>query len=216
MTENIEKSIQYLRAEFAQSEYYAQRNAELQYRVAHSFRVANIGREIARREGFDEEGLVIACLLHDVSYADGITDEKAWREHGRASAKKIRPFLSQLDLSPRQVDEICLAVAVHAEDPDNLRVPVSAFMRSVSDADNIDRYDAYRLLDSMHSAAWITQPPAAQLQFIEKELQSVLPEKDRQLSTITATEMWKDKIQFRVSALLRLKRQLLSGLKLSD
>ena len=38
------------------------------YRLAHSYRVANIGKEIAEKEGLNVENLIIACLLHDVSY----------------------------------------------------------------------------------------------------------------------------------------------------
>lgn len=38
------------------------------YRLAHSYRVVNIGKEIAEKEGLNVEDLMIACLLHDVSY----------------------------------------------------------------------------------------------------------------------------------------------------
>ena len=37
------------------------------YRLAHSYRVANIGKEIAEKEGLNVEDLIIACLLHGVS-----------------------------------------------------------------------------------------------------------------------------------------------------
>ena len=37
------------------------------YRLAHSYRVTNIGKEIAKKEGLNVEDLMIACLLHDVS-----------------------------------------------------------------------------------------------------------------------------------------------------
>ena len=47
------------------------------YRLEHTFRVANIGREIARKEGFDETELVLACLLHDVSYCEEF-GENGW------------------------------------------------------------------------------------------------------------------------------------------
>ncbi|MSS55956.1 HD domain-containing protein [Holdemanella biformis] len=37
------------------------------YRLAHSYRVVNIGKEFAEKEGLNVEDLMIACLLHDVS-----------------------------------------------------------------------------------------------------------------------------------------------------
>lgn len=40
------------------------------YRLEHSYRVANIGRVIAQKEGFDETEMAIACLLHDVAYCE--------------------------------------------------------------------------------------------------------------------------------------------------
>ncbi|WP_154555633.1 HD domain-containing protein [Holdemanella porci] len=35
--------------------------------MAHSYRVVNIGKEFAEKEGLNVEDLMIACLLHDVS-----------------------------------------------------------------------------------------------------------------------------------------------------
>ena len=37
--------------------------------MAHSYRVVNIGKEIAEKEGLNVEDLMIACLLHDASEA---------------------------------------------------------------------------------------------------------------------------------------------------
>ena len=37
--------------------------------------MANIGRQIALQEGFDETELVIACLLHDVSYCEDFGED---------------------------------------------------------------------------------------------------------------------------------------------
>ena len=45
------------------------------YRLAHSYRVANIGKEIAEKEGLNVEDLMIACLLHDVSDFDCLKDQ---------------------------------------------------------------------------------------------------------------------------------------------
>ena len=45
------------------------------YRLAHSYRVANIGKEIAEKEGLNVEDLMIACLLHDVSDFERLKDQ---------------------------------------------------------------------------------------------------------------------------------------------
>lgn len=45
------------------------------YRLAHSYRVANIGKEIAEKEGLNVEDLMIACLLHDVSDFEHLKDQ---------------------------------------------------------------------------------------------------------------------------------------------
>lgn len=45
------------------------------YRLAHSYRVANIGKEIAKKEGLNVEDLMIACLLHDVSDFECLKDQ---------------------------------------------------------------------------------------------------------------------------------------------
>ena len=49
------------------------------YRLAHSYRVANIGKEIAEKEGLNVEDLMIACLLHDVSYCTPFKTQDEWQ-----------------------------------------------------------------------------------------------------------------------------------------
>ncbi len=45
------------------------------YRLAHSYRVTNIGKKIAKKEGLNVEDLMIACLLHDVSDFEHLKDQ---------------------------------------------------------------------------------------------------------------------------------------------
>ena len=85
------------------------------YRLEHSYRVANIGRQIARMEGFDETEIVITCLLHDVSYCEEF-GENGWKEHGRRSAAIARPFLKELGLAADRIEDICYGIAIHVDD----------------------------------------------------------------------------------------------------
>ena len=66
--ELIERTKRFLLQKYAEGEYLALHPEAKTYRIEHSYRVANIGRQIAKSEGFDETEMVIACLLHDVYY----------------------------------------------------------------------------------------------------------------------------------------------------
>jgi uncharacterized protein len=118
-------------------------NFDPKYRWLHTLRVTNIGKEIAEAENANLEHVILGCLLHDVAWFDGIAD---YRDHGRAGARVSRPFLTELGLPPADVEAICFAIAVHVDDKADFDHPVTLESKVVSDADNIDRFDAYRLL----------------------------------------------------------------------
>lgn len=77
MTEKVERTKAFLLQKFEESGYYAGRETEKAYRLEHTMRVANLGKQIAEAEGMDAEALTIACLLHDVSYCEGFADSDA-------------------------------------------------------------------------------------------------------------------------------------------
>jgi len=116
---------------------------DYEYRWKHTLRVVQYGKKIAESEGADVEVVMAACLLHDVSKFD---DVEFGVEHGRASAKIARPFLETLDYSTEQLNNICFSIAVHVDDKADFEHPVTLESKIVSDADNIDRFGAYRLL----------------------------------------------------------------------
>lgn len=107
------------------------------YRWQHTLRVANYGKELARLEGANTELVVAACLLHDVAHFD----PGAAKEHGRLGAELSRPLLLDLGYSSEEVENICYSVASHVDvlNAETLEAKV------VSDADNIDRFGAYRV-----------------------------------------------------------------------
>lgn len=47
----------------------------LKLKIKDTYRVAIIGKEIAKKEGLNVEDLLIACLLHDVSDFDCLKDQ---------------------------------------------------------------------------------------------------------------------------------------------
>lgn len=113
-------------------------NAE--YRWKHTLRVAQFGKVIAENEAADVELIVAACLLHDVAWFDTSADNS--REHGRIGGEKSRPVLEKLGYTPQQIVNICYSIASHV-DEDN---PGTLEAKIVSDADNVDRFGPYRIL----------------------------------------------------------------------
>jgi len=112
---------------------------DFNYRWQHTLRVAQFGKMIAEAESADVELVVAACLFHDVAAFDQMENN---RDHGRVGAKIARPFLVEIGYTPGQVENIYYSVAAHVdvENPETIEAKV------VTDADNVDRFWAYRLL----------------------------------------------------------------------
>jgi putative nucleotidyltransferase with HDIG domain len=113
-------------------------NAE--YRWKHTLRVAQFGKVIAENEAANVELIVVACLLHDVAWFDTNADNS--RDHGRIGAEKARPVLENLGYKQEQIKKACYAIATHVDEdnPDTLEAKI------LSDADNVDRFGPYRIL----------------------------------------------------------------------
>jgi putative nucleotidyltransferase with HDIG domain len=110
------------------------------YRWQHTLRVSQYGKIIAEAEGANVELLLAASLLHDIAWFDtGIENS---REHGRIGAGISQSILQQLDYPPQQIENICYAIASHVDvdNPDSLEAKI------LHDADNIDRFGPYRVL----------------------------------------------------------------------
>lgn len=151
---NIQKTEAFLREQFVNCAFFKEHPADGEYRLQHSYRVANAAGEIARKEGLDEEGLIIGGLLHDVGYSLPFDREGGggWQEHGRMSARLARPFLEQLNLGKERVQEICYGIAIHVDGKADFSGEKTAFACSIGDADDVDRFDAYRIYDAMEYA----------------------------------------------------------------
>jgi putative nucleotidyltransferase with HDIG domain len=110
------------------------------YRWKHTLRVAQFGKVIAENEAADVELIVAACLLHDVAWFDTHAEDN--REHGRIGAEKARPVLKNLGYKQAQIKEICYAISSHVDEnnPETLEAKI------LSDADNVDRFGPYRIL----------------------------------------------------------------------
>jgi uncharacterized protein len=113
------------------------------YRMQHTLRVAHYGKQIAVEEGANIEQVIAACLLHDISHFES---EEDYRSHGRLGAEISRPILQELGYSNQEVDHICYSIAVHVDGDAGYHHPETLEAKIVSDADNIDRFGSFRVI----------------------------------------------------------------------
>ena len=206
----IRKTEEFLKEKFDNATEFEQE--DLPYRLEHTYRVANIGREIAVKEGFDETCMVIACLLHDISYCEAFGENRfwpAWKEHGKRSAEIARPFLEELGLSEDRINEICYGIAIHVYGKTDPSGPNTPLALSVGDADGLDHFDVYRLHESLHRDAFLEKTYEEQVEYVEKRLSRLREAREKEKTwTKTAEEIWLTRIGFFIDFYEKLSDQL--------
>jgi len=108
------------------------------YHWQHILRVTNYGKVLAEAEGANVELVVAACLLHDIA----VFDPGDPTGRGRRGAEISRPFLGEIGYLPEEIDNICYSIATHVDVPN----PKTLEAKVVTDADNLDRFGAYRAI----------------------------------------------------------------------
>lgn len=193
---SLEQAEQFLKETYEKSEYLTAHPADKMYRLEHSYRVANIAREIARKEGLPQEELTIAGLLHDISYCDTFRSEEDWMDHGRKSARMVRDFLEKAGFSREMTEEICYGIAIHVDDEADFVGERTAFAQTVGDADNIDRFDAYRIYEKLQYRGFSERSLEEKKKLVSETLERLKKYKQEEFGTRTATEMWRGRIAF--------------------
>ena len=206
-TELIRKTEEFLKEKFDAAVYLNAHPDEKAYRIEHTYRVANIGRQIAASEGFDETEAVIACLLHDVSYCEDF-GEDGWKDHGRRAAAIARPFLEALGLTKDRVGDICYGIAIHVDDEADFPGERTPFALSVGDADNIDRFDAYRIHERLCGDGFLALSLDDKTEYVEKRLEGLRKLLDMPMGTESAAQMWKERLGFYIGFYEKLADQL--------
>lgn len=206
----IEKTETFLKQKFDEGGYLNAHPKAKAYRLEHTYRVANLGRQIALHEGFDETEMVIACLLHDVSYCEDFGEE-GWIEHGRRAAQIARPFLRELGLAEERIDDICYGIAIHVDDKAEYAGERTPFALSIGDADNLDRFDVYRIHETLYHDGFLELPYEGKLALTEKRLARLRELRDMEMGTRAAKALWQERIGFYISFYEKLLAQLQSS-----
>lgn len=206
--ERIQKTEHFLKETFSASAYLQAHPQEAAYRLEHSYRVANIAKQIALAEGFDVTNAVIAGLLHDIAYCEEMKTREDRMNHGRRSAAIARPFLESLELSPDTVNEICYGIAIHVDDQADFAWERTPFCETVGDADNIDRFDAYRIYETLEYLKFSEMTLEKKLEHTASTIQKLIRYQNMKLGTQTARKLWLQRLEDYLSFYEKLKVQL--------
>ena len=206
--EMISKTEAFLKDTFAASTYLQANPADRDYRLEHSYRVANIAKAIAEAEGFDVTRAVIAGLLHDIAYCEEMVTREDRLNHGRRSAAIARPFLESLGLPTDAVNEICYGIAIHVDDEADFQWERTPFCETVGDADNIDRFDVYRIYESLQYIQFSEMPLEEKQERVSSTIDKLIRYKEMKLGTETAKKLWIERLDYQRGFYAKLKSQL--------
>ena len=202
--DNVYKmSVDFLRAKLNSSTTIDE--IEKKYRFEHSLRVANIAKTIAVEENLDILTTTIAAILHDVGKFD--TDDNI--EHGRVSAEVALPFLKNINISNKQIDDIHYFIASHVDGSAGYEYIDSIEAETVSDADNIDRFGTYRIYQYL---SWdkIELLPIDECILKYTDMIDTLSgfKQNRPLATITANKMFAKNLNIEIEFFKNLINEL--------
>lgn len=206
--EMIAKTETFLKETFAASSYLQANPTDRDYRLEHSYRVANIAKTIAQKEGLDVTAAVISGLLHDIAYCEQMETREARINHGRRGAELARPFLETLGLCADTVNDICYGIAIHVDDTASFEWERTPFSETVGDADNIDRFDVYRVYESLQYMKFNEMPLAEKQDRVNSIIDKLTRYKDMKLGTETAKKLWIERLDYQLGFYDRLKAQL--------
>ncbi len=207
-SELLNQTENFLRQSFSHSAVAQDDPTGAAYRVEHSIRVANIGRIIAQKEGFDETAMTIACLLHDIAYCQPLLTQEERRNHGRTSSQMARAFLENLELPETTINDICYAIAIHVDDEADFQWERTAFSETVSDADNIDRFDVYRIYENLSYTQFESMSLSEKQAHVESMLSRLDKLRQMPLGTETGTQMWQEKLAYYIGFYQKLYDQI--------
>ena len=207
-TEMIAKTEAFLKDTFAASTYLQSNSADRDYRLEHSYRVANIAKTIAEAEGFNVTYAVIAGLLHDIAYCEDMVSREDRLNHGRRSAAIARPFLETLGMPADVVNEICYGIAIHVDDEADFEWERTPFCETVGDADNIDRFDAYRIYETLEYLKFSQMRLDGKREKVASTIEKLTRFKEMKLGTSTAKNLWLQRLDYYIGFYEKLKAQM--------
>ena len=103
---------------------------------------------------------------------------------------------------------MCYGIAIHVDDEADFEFERTPLAMGVGDADNIDRYDAYRLYENLHVADYMNLPLGEQEEYVQKRIERLEKYKKVEFATKTSTKLWQERIDFQLEFMKKLRKQI--------
>ena len=203
----ISKTKAYLREMFDKSEHLNKNPIAKMYRYEHTLRVAHWGERIALASNLDIDALVVGCLLHDLSYIEPMPSKEAQINHGRYASQLAEAFVMSLGFDEKVAKDILYGIAIHVDGVSHFTWRDSILAESISDADNLDRFDAYRIYEILEITGYSSKSLSEKINYCEKQIDNIHHYQILELATPYATDKFREQLDFMLDFYMRLHHQ---------
>lgn len=196
---------------------YLKNNQEIKnYIIHHTLRVAKNAHILAKEYNLDEVIMVVGSLLHGMSYSTDLSKMEGSVNHGIISAEISRDFVSTLDISDYQKQQILLGVAIHAgESQGDFAGEPSLEAKCIRDADMMDNLVGnYRIYQIFEEENFKNINLFGQVKFLERKIKEIKNEIPYIASTELATKVINEGLEYSVEFYTKLKKQLTDQLEI--
>ena len=114
----------------------------------------------------------------------------------------------ELGLPEDRINDICYGIAIHVDDKADFDGERTPFALSVGDADNIDRFDVYRIHEILSRDNFIGMDCDQKLDYAEKRLNRLRELTDMPMGTKAAKELWRSRLSFYIQFFEKMVSQI--------
>lgn len=198
--ENKLKALKFLEESFNKSPRYKNNPTLGKEKVEHSLRVSHYASIIAKKEGLDEETLVLGGILHDISYGNLFEEMSPdWYDHGRNATLMSKAFIEGLPLTEKQKEDILYAIAIHVDFKSNVKGETNILTLSLTDADILDQFSPFRLYDALHKNDFFKMTLNEQNDFCHKQIKRLKERATHKFVTKIAKALCEKMLSFHLS-----------------
>ena len=101
-----------------------------------------------------------------------------------------------------------ISIAIHVDDTASFEWERTPFSETVGDADNIDRFDVYRIYEILQIQKFSEMNLEQKVERVNTALGRLNSLLGMKLGTTTAQKMWKERLEYYISFYEKLKHQL--------